>query len=641
MSVNSLSVNSRRDIWLVGVVFFLAVVLQWLGAFGALERSARDVGFGVLRSTGAHPIANDLVLVAIDDEFLESIAEPFALIHPYLGRLMAGLAQAQPSVVGLDLVLPAKSYREMQSPQVKDYDLALLGGMHALSHVAPIVLAQAWDEPGGRFRPILPSYVTVARRSAKGETKDTTASSVVCEDADSVVRSYPGVGCQPTRAAVPLAARMAAQLGNAQNWSGEINFALGEPMRLIRFAEVLRWLEMGATDTLHTTFSGKAVLIGAAFSYDDRHVLPVPLFAAEPGERKIPGLLLQAQIWRSIMNSGLVLPLSWPLQALFVGSAALAAARRTRPLKILLCSLAIVAMTGVALYCLSALNVWLPWAGWTAMLLLALLMRAGFDLQSLLRHRREMSAAFAGYVGPQVLQAIERGEFKPGLDGEMRRVCVVFATLRSFHLSAASVDRGECYPSITPARLVRLANRFFAVAAPAVQESGGTVTRYFGDGLMALFGAPQSLDDPVRHALEATQEVLLRVAELNRALLEESAGKSAGVSAAEGLPLLQIGFGVHFGDVVLGHMGAAERHEYTAVGPTVDAAAQIEAWGREVVGQTLPGGNTSYPIIVSAAVVTEMGLRAVFDDLGEHSLGACGRIRLYGWQPEALNGAMA
>jgi adenylate cyclase len=614
LGVNSLSVNSRRDVWLVGVVWVLAVALQWFGAFGALERSVRDVSFALLRSTGAHPVANDLVLVAIDDEFLESIPEPFALIHPYLGRLMAGLAQVQPSVVGLDLVLPGKSYRELQSPQVKDYDLALLSGMYALAQVSPIVLAQAWDGLSGRFRPILPSYITVARRSAPGESKDTTASAVVCEDADSVVRSYPGVGCQPTKAAVPLAARMAAQLGNVQNWSGEINFALGEPMHLIRFAEVLRWLETGATEKLQAAFSGKAVLIGGAFSYDDRHVLPVALFAAEPGERKIPGLLLQAQIWRSIMNSGLALPLSLPLQALFVGSAALAAAPRTRPLKIWLSLLAMVAMAAVALYCLSAMTLLLPWASWTAMLWAALLFRGGFDLQRLLRHRREMSAAFSGYVGPQVLQAIERGELKPGLGGELRRVCVVFANIRSFD------DRGD------PVALVRLANCFFAVATPALQESGGTIDRYLGDGLMALFGAPQSLDDPVRHALEAAQEVLLRVAELNREL------------ASDGFSPLQIGFGIHFGDVVLGHMGAAERHEYTAVGSTVDAAAQIEALGRNVLSSASVGGTISYPVIVSEAVVTAMGPCTVFDDLGIHPLAACGPLTLYGWQPRALAG---
>ncbi len=605
-----MTADSRHDAWLVGTIFAVAVVLQWLGAFIWLERPARDAGFGLLRSTGAQPVANDLVLVAIDDPFLEAIPEPLALIHPYLGRVMSGLAQVRPGVVGLDLVLPSKSYRDMRSPLVKDYDLALLAGLHALSGVSPIVLAQAWDEAEGRFRPILPSFVTVARRGAKG---DTTASAIVCEDADSVVRSYPGPGCQPTRAAVPLAARMAAQLGNVQDWSGEINFALGEPMRVIRFADVLRWLDDGATEKLRDAFAGRAVLIGAAFSYDDRHVLPVPMSAAEPGERKIPGLMLQAQIWRSIMNSGLVQPLPAPLAAVFVGSGALAAARRTRPAKILLVGLAVLAMAGAALYCLGAMALLLPWAGWSAVLLAAFLARGAVDLRGMLRDRRQMSDAFSGYVGPRVLQAIERGELKPGLGGELRQVCVLFANIRSFGRSGAVLD---------PVSLVGLANRFFAVTTPAIQEAGGTVDRYLGDGLMAVFGAPQPLDDPVRHALEATQEILLGVASLNREL------------AIEKLPLLEIGFGVHFGEVVAGHMGAAERHEYTAVGRTVDAASRLESLGREALGR-----EWAYPVIVSAAVSAAMGARAAFDDLGVHDVRGIGSMKLYGWQPAALAAA--
>ena len=601
-----MSLNFRREIVWGSVFFMMAAALQGFGAFAGLERPVRDAEFMLLRSVGIQPVANDLVLVAIDDEFLESIAEPLALIHPHLGRLMSGLAQVQPSVVGLDLVLPLKSYREMQSPQVKDYDLALLSGLHALSKVSPIILSQAWDGGQGRFIPILPAFVTVARHSAKGVLRETTASAIVCEDADSIVRSFPGVRCQPTRAAVPLAARMAAQLGNVQDWSGEINFALGEPMRPIRFAEVLQWLEHGATEKLRSAFAGKAVLIGGVFSFDDRHLLPVPLFAAEPDERKIPGLLLQAQIWRSIMNSGLVSPLPVPLEVAWVGSAAVAVARRTGPAKILLACLAIVALAGVALYCLSTMALLLPWAAWSAMLLTALLVRGLADLNSLLRNRREMSEAFSGYVGPRVLHAIERGELKPGLGGELREVCVLFAHLRGFTQRAAG---------LAPVERVRLANRFFAVTTPAIQDAGGTVDRYLGDGLMALFGAPQSLDDSVRHALEAAQEALLNVEQLNQELLREG-----------GL-VLNVGFGLDFGEVLVGHMGAAERHEYTAVGLTVDAAARLEAFGHD----------GAYPIIISAAVAKAMGLRAAFDDLGTHEVPGLGAMPLYGWKPKALN----
>ena len=578
-------------------------MLQLAGAFAPIERPVRDAGFRLLRASGPHPIANDLVLVAVDEAFLESTPEPLTLIHPYLGRVMSGLAQVKPSVVGLDLVLPSKSFRDMQSSRVKDYDLALLSGLHALARVSPIVLSETWDAAQGRFRPIFPPFVTVARRSAKG---DPTASPVVCEDPDGIVRAYPGRACQPTTAAVPQSARMAAQLGNTQDWSGQINFALGAPMSAVSIVDVLQWLDSGATEQLRATFGGKAVLIGGAFSFEDRHTLPVKLSVAEPDETKVPGIFLQAQIFRSLMNGGLVASLPVPLQAAVVASGALALRGRTRPRKLLLWLAAIALMAGVALFCLGALALFLPWGAWAATALTLLLVRGLIDLKEMLRSRREVAEAFSGYVGPQVLHAIERGELKPDLGGEQRRVCVLYADIRGFTRVSAV---------LAPDQLVRLVNRYFAVVSPAIQEAGGMVDKYLGDGLMAVFGAPQELDDPVRHALEAAQEMLLAVQALNRDLV------------AEGTPALQVGIGVHFGDVVIGHLGTAERHEYTAVGVTVNAASRIEAFSKQF----------PYPVMVSAAAAEAMAGRAAFTDLGMHEVRGVGRMRLHGWKPAALD----
>ncbi|MDO8788593.1 MAG: adenylate/guanylate cyclase domain-containing protein [Sulfuritalea sp.] len=592
----------RRDLWLLLGFSATAVALQLTGAFAPFERPVRDAGFQLLRASGPLPIANDLVLVAVDEAFLESTPEPLTLIHPYLGRVMTGLAQVKPSVVGLDLVLPSKSYRDMQSSRVKDYDLALLTGLHALAKVSPIVLSETWDGLQGRFRPIFPSFVTIARRSSKG---DPTASPVVCEDPDDIVRSYPGGKCQPTTAAVPQAARMAAQLGNAQDWSGEINFALGAPMTLVSIVDVLQWVDSGATEKIRATFGGRAVLIGGAFSFEDRHTLPVALSAAEPGERKIPGLFLQAQIWRSLMNGGLVASLPAPLQAAFVASGALALQGRTGLRKLLLWLAAIAAMAGVALFCLGAMTLILPWGGWTATVLAAVLLRGLIDLTTMLRSRREVADAFSGYVGPQVLRAIERGELKPDLGGELRKVCVVYADIRGF-------DRVSAV--LAPDQLVRLVNRYFAVVSPAIQEAGGMIDKYLGDGLMAVFGAPQKLDDPVRHALEAAQEMLLGVQTLNRDL------------ATEGIPPLQVGIGVHYGNVIVGHLGTTERHEYTAVGMTVNATSRIEVFSKQF----------PYPVIVSAAVVAAMTGRATFADIGVQEVSGMETMQLYGWKPTAL-----
>jgi adenylate cyclase len=81
--------------------------------------------------------------------------------------------------------------------------------------------------------------------------------------------------------------------------------------------------------------------------------------------------------------------------------------------------------------------------------------------------------------------------------------------------------------------MIGLLNRFHAVASLAIQNSGGAVDKYVGDGLTATFGLPQPLAAPQRNALEAAQDLLLRIERLN------------GELAAEGIEPLRVGIGIH------------------------------------------------------------------------------------------------
>ena len=306
------------------------------------------------------------------------------------------------------------------------------------------------------------------------------------------------------------------------------------------------------------------------------------------------------------MNGGLVSPLPTPLQAAFVASGALALAGRTRLRKIVLWLVLIAAVAAIALFCLGAVTLILPWGGWAVTAFAVLLVRGLIDLTEMLRSRREVSAAFSGYVGPQVLRAIESGQLKPDLGGESRMVCVLHAGIHGL------TDSGVVLPAD---QLVQRVNRCFTAVSPAIQEAGGMIDKYFGDGLIAIFGAPYELDDPVRRALEAAQEMLLRVQALNRELM------------AEGIKPLLIGIGLHLGDVVVGHLGTADRHAYTAVGIAVDTAAAIEAFTTQF----------SCPVLVSLDVVKAMGRQAEFAGLGPHQVPGIGLIQLHGWKPTALD----
>jgi adenylate cyclase len=136
--------------------------------------------------------------------------------------------------------------------------------------------------------------------------------------------------------------------------------------------------------------------------------------------------------------------------------------------------------------------------------------------------------------------------------GERKQVTVLFTDVVGSMKLAATLD---------PERLQEIMHELFNRAATVVQRYGGTVDKFTGDGLMALFGAPQALED---HALRACIAALdIQVA---------AKGLAAELLRRDGIEL-QIRVGVNSGEVVAGEIGAA----YTAVGHPVGMAQRMEA----------------------------------------------------------------
>ena len=143
--------------------------------------------------------------------------------------------------------------------------------------------------------------------------------------------------------------------------------------------------------------------------------------------------------------------------------------------------------------------------------------------------------------------------------GERREVSILFADVRQFTPYAARVQPEEAVHSL---------NQIFEVLVAAVREEGGEVNKFMGDGLMAIFGAPQDVPD---HALAAT-----RAANKARAMFQ---------FLGPGVEGLEVGFAVNTGEVIAGCIGAKDRTEYSVIGSAVNLAARIEkvSGPREIV----------------------------------------------------------
>jgi len=166
--------------------------------------------------------------------------------------------------------------------------------------------------------------------------------------------------------------------------------------------------------------------------------------------------------------------------------------------------------------------------------------------------RANYSRFMPEYVVKQLLD--NPSSFKLG--GVNQKITVLFADIRGF----TSISEKE-----NPEKVVGLLNRFFSAMTEIIFENGGTLDKYIGDGLMALFGAPTATEEDALNSVKAAVTMQKKLATVNPEL------------RAEGLPQITMGIGLHTGVATIGYIGSDRRSEYTAIGDTVNLASRLQS----------------------------------------------------------------
>jgi adenylate cyclase len=206
-------------------------------------------------------------------------------------------------------------------------------------------------------------------------------------------------------------------------------------------------------------------------------------------------------------------------------------------------------------------------------------------------------ANLSRYLPPQVVDLICSKGGSVELGGVLQPVTVLFADIRGFTTLSEQMDARE---------VVDLLNDFFGVMTAAIFQSNGTLDKFIGDCVMALFGAPIPSERSPRNALVAAVRMQQQVARLGEERVQR------------GLAPIRIGIGLHHGSAVVGNIGSAERMQYTAIGDTVNIAARL-------VSRAEPG-----QILVSEAMYQAAGASDLFHDLGQVSVkGRDAQVRVY------------
>ena len=187
-----------------------------------------------------------------------------------------------------------------------------------------------------------------------------------------------------------------------------------------------------------------------------------------------------------------------------------------------------------------------------------------------LEERELIRDTFGRFVSHEVAEAVLTGRVP--LQGGRRDVSILFQDIRGFTSLSERLD---------PTVLLGLLNQFFTEVVAAVEAEGGVVKQFLGDGVMALFGAPQPYPDHAERAVRAALGIVDRLKGLNETLREQGIGP------------LEIGVGIHTGAVIAGLIGPDNRVEYGVVGDAVNLASRVESLTREMEATILVSGDVA------------------------------------------------
>jgi adenylate cyclase len=195
---------------------------------------------------------------------------------------------------------------------------------------------------------------------------------------------------------------------------------------------------------------------------------------------------------------------------------------------------------------------------------------AAAALSEYLRERRQRQAAvamFSRFVNPHVVTLL----LDQGVQTARREVTLLFSDIRGF--TTLSETR-------SPEEVVELINRYFSLQVDVIWRHGGTLDKYIGDCIMAMWGAPL---DNAQHAKNAV------ACALDMADALQGFKRELGAEHLE----FDVGIGLHSGPAVVGLIGSEKRREYTAIGDTVNLASRIEGLTKDAKRRILVSKDTA------------------------------------------------
>lgn len=311
------------------------------------------------------------------------------------------------------------------------------------------------------------------------------------------------------------------------------------------------------------SFQGKVFLLGstAAALFD---------LVSAPHESIYPGVLIHATLMENILNRNFLQILGEPQQMAIILLLAILVALMAQFFP------PIIALAGLLLMILGyfltnfqffedGLYLGLARQGVTIVLSFVAIMSLRYFFEE--REKRLLNSMFKSYISPELIDIMVESETRPALGGS-ESVCTAFFTdIAGFSTFTEAID--------SPKKLVDLLNEYLGAMTDILTINRGTLDKYIGDAIVAIFGAPLPMQD---HALHACSVGLLMQKKLGELRAKWKSEEDKWPTLVHNM---QMRIGINTGPMVVGNMGSSMRMNYTMMGDTVNLAARLESGAKQ------------------------------------------------------------
>jgi len=583
---------------LIILSFGTAEVVTHLGWLDVFEYMHYDLWHN-LSGTRAEP--RHVVIVAVDNQtLLEHQDEPLVFWGPHFAHAIETIRRAGARVIGVDYLFTVsaeswlKTLELSRTEKSRTYDIPMRA---QLASGQVVLIGSVAENDQGKSQLLLP--ISDYLYSLPGGPMDVGLGNFTT-DKDGVIRRYfPTLfddGTIPSLTFANLLAVRAAGLEPTNTtWSlgrwevpnriqpFTIGF-VGPPGTIPRLS-FSRLLDPRAeSDHDIQRLRDKVVIIAAEHvGHQDIHLTPYAHGFLGFEGRMMSGAELHANIVETLFTGRFPhsvanwFRLIYLVTVLAIGTALFF---RLHPLQGIGMGLLLGLICAFLAFLFFRINWILPVASVYTGLVVSYLGTLGLRLTGEERERTRLRQMFGRYVSDEVVEKLLATGRRPDLGGESLQVTVLFSDIRNFTTISEKLNAHE---------VVEMLNTYLSKVYEPIFKEGGTVDKFIGDSIMAVFGSPVPYRDHALHALRAALGMIETAREFRSWMDQHFAGKD--------LPAFAIGIGIHTGEAVIGSIGSPKRMEFTAIGDTVNLASRLENLTKDL----------GWAIVASSATIQAAG----------------------------------